>query len=182
MSASPLAIPIRRRLRAARRRLTGAAVARGLLVTLGVVGAAAGVALAAEATVWLGVELRTALFWTLVATLVTLIGATVVVPLLRGLGVLPGLDERAVVRRTGQDFAGVDDRLATFLDLADGHDAGDDDRLHAFALASLEQQVTDVPFERVRAFGPVRATAKWALVPLALWGAMERPVWPCSKR
>ena len=168
MSASPLAIPIRRRLRAARRRLTGAAVARGLLVTLGVVGAAAGVALAAEATVWLGVELRTALFWTLVATLVTLIGATVVVPLLRGLGVLPGLDERAVVRRTGQDFAGVDDRLATFLDLADGHDAGDDDRLHAFALASLEQQVADVPFERVRAFGPVRATAKWALVPLAL--------------
>ncbi len=168
MSASPLAAPIRRRLRAARRRLTGAAVARGALVTLGVVGAAAALALAAEATVWLGVELRTALFWTLVVALVTLIAATVVVPLLRGWGVLPGLDERAVVRRAGQDYAGVGDRLATFLDLADGKDAGDDDRLHAAALDALGREVADVPFERVHAFGPVRQTARWALVPLAL--------------
>ncbi len=143
-------------------------MARGALVTLGVVGAGAALALAAEATVWLGVELRTALFWMLAVALATLVAVTVVVPLLRGWGVLPGLDERAVVRRAGRDYAGVSDRLATFLDLADGHDAGDDDRLHAAALDALGREVADVPFEHVHAFGPVRQTARWALVPLTL--------------
>ncbi len=177
MPSSPLAVSLRRRIRAARRRLTGAAVADGALVTLGVVGAGAGLALAAEATVWLGVELRTALFWTLAVALAVLVVATIVVPLLRGWGVLPGLDERAVVRRAGRDFPGADDRLATFLDLADGHDSGDDDRLHAAALDALGREVAEIPFERVRAFGPARETAKWALVPVALL-VLGFGVWP----
>ena len=177
MSAPPLVVQLRQRLRAARRRLTGAAVAHGALVTLGVVGAVAGLAVAAEAAVWLGVELRTALFWLIVAALVALVAAYVVVPLLRGWGVLPGLDERAVVRRTGRDYAGVDDRLATLLDLADGHDSGDDQKLHAAALDALGREVADIPFERVHAFGPVRRTARWALIPAALL-VLGFALWP----
>ena len=166
MSPSP-ALPLRRRLRAVRRRLTGAAVARGALVTLGVVGGAVAVALAAEAGVWLGVELRTALFWMVVALAAALVVALVAVPLLKMWGALPGLDEAAVVRRAGQDFPGVDDRLATFLDLADGHASGGS-RLQAAALDALGREVAEVPFERVRAFGPVREAARWAFVPAAV--------------
>ena len=166
MSPSP-ALPLRRRLRAVRRRVTGAAVARGALVTLGVVGGVVAVALAAEAGVWLGVELRTALFWMVVALAAALVVALVAVPLLRMWGALPGLDEAAVVRRAGQDYPGVDDRLATFLDLADGHASGGD-RLQAAALEALGREVADVPFERVRAFGPVWEAARWAFVPAAL--------------
>ena len=166
MSPSP-APALRRRLRAVRRRLTGAAVARGALVTLGVVGGAVAVALAAEAGVWLGVELRTALFWMVVALAVALVAALVAVPVLRMWGVLPGLDEAAVVRRAGQDFPGVDDRLATFLDLADGHASGGD-RLQAAALDALGREVAEVPFERVRAWGPAREAARWAFVPAAV--------------
>ena len=136
-------------------------------MTLGVVGGAVAVALAAEAGVWLGVELRTALFWTVVLLAVALAAALVAVPLLRMWGALPGLDEAAVVRRAGQDYPGVDDRLATFLDLADGHASGGD-RLQAAALDALGREVAGVPFERVRAFGPVREAARWAFVPAAL--------------
>ena len=166
MSPSP-ALPLRRRLRAVRRRLTGAALARGALVTLGVVGGAVAVALAAEAGVWLGVELRTALFWMVVALAAALVAGLIAVPLLRMWGALPGLDEASVVRRAGRDFPGVDDRLATFLDLADGHASGGD-RLQAAALDALGREVAEVPFERVRVSEPVWDAARWAFVPAAL--------------
>ncbi|MEM7789040.1 MAG: DUF4175 family protein, partial [Bacteroidota bacterium] len=159
---------LRRRLGAARRRLTAAAVARGALVTAAVVGLGFLVAVAAEAGLWLGVELRTALFWLLLGALVVLGVATIVVPLLRGAGVLPGLGERDVVRRTGQDFEGVDDRLATLLDLADRRDTGGAEALHTAALDALGREVADVPFERVRAFGPARRVLPYAAVPAAL--------------
>lgn len=177
MSPAPLVVSLRRRIRAARRRLTGAAVAHGALVTLGVVGAIAGVAVAAEAAIWLGVELRTGLFWMIVLALAALTAAFVLVPLLRGLRVLPGLDERSVVRRTGRDYPGADDRLATLLDLADGHDSGDDQHLHAAALDALGREVAQIPFERVHAFGPAKQAARWALVPLALL-VLGFALWP----
>ena len=172
----PPAALLRRRLGAVRRRLTGAAVTRGALVTLGVLSAALAAALAVEAGLWLGVELRTAVFWTLAGLLTLLLAGGVVGPVLRGLGVLPGLDEAAVLRRTGQDFPGVDDRLATFLDLADGHAVGGD-RLRDAALADLGREVEAIPFERVRAFETVRETARWAVAPLALLAALVA-VWP----
>ena len=170
--STPLAATLRRRIRQARRRLTAAAVAQGVLLTAGVVGAVVLVAVAAEAGFWLGVELRTAVFWLLAALLAGMTAVLVVVPLLRGAGVLPGLDERAVVRRAGRDYAGVDDRLSTFLDLADGRDSGGAGRLHEAALDALGREVQDVPFERVHAFGPAWRTARWAAVPALLLAAL----------
>ena len=168
MSDPALVVSLRRRLRAARRRLTAASVARGVLLTAAVVGSAAVVALAIEAGTWMGVELRTAVFWTLALTFGSMLVALVGVPVLRGLGVLPGLDERAVVRRAGRDYAGVDDRLATFLDLADGRAGQAPSRLQDAALDALGREVQDVPFERVRAYGPARRVLPWAVVPIAL--------------
>ena len=168
VSDPTLVAALRRRIRAARRRLTLASATRGALVTAAAVGGAFLVALSVEAGVWMGVELRTAVFWLLTLSLAGLLAGLVVVPLLRGAGVLPGLDERAVVRRTGRDYAGVDDRLATFLDLADGRAALAASRLHDAALDALGREVQDVPFERVHAFGPVRKALPWALIPAAL--------------
>jgi hypothetical protein len=80
--------------------------------------------------------------------------------------VLPGLAERDVVRRTGEDHAGVDRRLAALLDLADGHASGSD-RLREAALAGLAAEVHDVPFERVRAWGPARRALPYTALAVA---------------
>ncbi len=159
-SADPVRA-LRGRLRAARRRITAGAVLRGALVTAAVVGAALVVALGAEAALWLGVGLRTLIASVLAVGALGLVGALVGVPILRGLGVLPGLAERDVVARTGADHAGVDRRLAAILDLADGHASGSD-RLREAALAGLAAEVQDVPFERVRAWGPARRALPYA--------------------
>ena len=162
---------LRGRLRAARRRITAAAVLRGALVTLAAVGAAVAVAVGVEAALWLGVGLRTLLAASLGALAAGLLGALVLAPLLRGMGVLPGLAERDVVRRAGEDFAGVDRRLSALLDLADGRMSGSD-RLREAALAGLAEEVRDVPFERVRAWGPARRAVPWAAVAVAALAAL----------
>lgn len=153
---------LRGRLRAARRRITLAAVLRGALVTLAVVGAAVAVALGVEAALWLGVGLRTLLASALGVLVLGLVGGLVGVPVLRGMGVLPGLAERDVVRRAGEDHAGVDRRLTALLDLADGRTSSGNSRLREAALAGLAAEVQDVPFERVRAWGPAQRALPWA--------------------
>ena len=152
---------LRGRLRSARRRITAGAATRGALVTLAVVGAAVALAVGVEAALWMGVGLRTLLAAGLAALVAGLVGALVGVPLLRGMGVLPGLAERDVVRRAGDDFAGVDTRLTALLDLADGRTSGSD-RMRTAALESLADEVKDVPFERVRAWGPARQALPYA--------------------
>ena len=158
----------RRRLAAARRRLTGAAALRGLALAVGVVGAVFVLAVALEAALWMGVTARTLVAWTLGGLAAGLFGWGVGVPLLRGIGWLPGLDERAVAARADADFAGVGDRLAAVLDLADGHASSAPAPLRDAALGALAAEIEGVPFERVRAFGPARDAAAWAAVPLAV--------------
>lgn len=158
----------RRRLAAARRRLTGAAVLRGLALAIGVVGAAFVLAVALEAALWMGVTARTLVAFALGGLAAGLLGWGVGIPLLRGLGWLPGLDERAVAARADADFAGVGDRLAAVLDLADGHASDAPAPLRDAALGALAAEIEGVPFERVRAFGPARDAAAWAAVPLAV--------------
>ena len=158
---------VRRRLRAARRRLTAASVSRVALVALAAVGAAALVALGLEAALWLGVGLRTALWWGL-AGLAAVGAVALVPPLLRGAGLLPGLDERSLAERAEREHPGVGDRLRALLDLADDHAGDAPDALRSAALDRLAQDVDGVPFERLRVWAPARRALAWALVPLAL--------------
>ena len=143
-------------------------MARGVLVVVAALALGVGVALALEAGLWMGTGLRTLVAWTLAALAVGLLGALVGVPLLRGLGVLGGLDERAVARRTSDDFAGVGDRLTAALDLADGHGSSGPDALRSAALDALTRDLDGVPFERVRVWGPARQALAWAAGPLAV--------------
>ena len=161
-------LDLQRRLAAARRRITLGAVARGVLVVLAVVGTLGALALAVEAAAWLGVGVRTAIAWGLASAAVGLVAVGVGGPLLRALGVLPGLADRDVARRAGRDYAGVDDRLHAFLDLADGADARAPDGLRDAALQALGREVEGVPFERVRSFGDARRWLPYAVAPLVV--------------
>ena len=138
-----------------------------VLVTLAVVGAAALIALGLEAVLWLGVGLRTAIWWTL-AGLATAGAVALAPPLLRWLGVLPGLDERALAARAEREHPGVGDRLRALLDLDDGAAGDAPDALRDAALDRLSADVAGVPFERLRVWAPARRALAWALVPLAL--------------
>jgi len=159
-------LDLQRRLAAARRRLTLGAVARGALVLLAVVGALGALALAAEAGWWMGSGLRTALAWLIGLSSVALLVVGIVIPVLRALGVLPGLGDRDVASRAGKDFSGVDDRLHAFLDLADGQGASSPEPLRDAALISLGREVETVPFERVRSFDGAKRLLPWAVAPL----------------
>jgi hypothetical protein len=168
VDVSPLRARLQRRLARARTRLTAAAVARGLLVTLAVVGSALLLALVVEAATWLGVGLRTAIAWGLGALLASLVLALVVPPLLRALGWLPGLDDHSVARRADADHPGAGDRLTAFLDLSDGHGSGGPDRLRTAALAALGADLEEIPFERVRVRDTFRRALPFAVAPVAL--------------
>lgn len=169
MSEHALALlaEIRRRLRAARRRVLLAELAFGAAVTLGVLTALLGAAAFVEARWWLGGPAR----WAFVV-LFGLVGLALVVlllgrPLLRGLGILPGLEDHALARRAGEQFPTLADRLTTLLDLAEGRSSPTPDPLREAAVLSLGRSVADVPFERLADPRPARRAAAWSALPAA---------------
>ena len=137
------------------------------MATLAVVGMAVLIALALETVLWLGVGLKTAIWWALGG--LAAVGALALVPpLLRGVGLLPGLDERALAARAEREHPGVGDRLRALLDLDDDAAGHAPEALRAAALERLAADVDGVPFERLRVWAPARRALGWALVPAAL--------------
>ena len=160
---------VRQRLRAARRRWTAAEVARGLLLVVAVAGVAFLVGVALEGVLWMGVGLRTLLFWALAALALGLAGALVAPPLLRGLGVLPGMADRDVAHRADRHREGAGDRLLALLDLQRDAASGEDRLRHA-AAAALGREVEDVPVERAEDRGGLWRALPWALAPVLGFG------------
>ncbi len=153
---------IRQRLRTARVRWTAAEVLRGVLLVASGVGLAFLLGVGAEGALWMGVGLRTALFWLLAALALGLAGALVLPPILRGMGLLPGMDDNAVAHRADRFRAGSGDRLLALRDL---QASGGASPLQAAAVAALGDEVADVPVERAEdARGLVRS-ARWVLAP-----------------
>ncbi|NNF59556.1 MAG: chromosome partitioning protein ParA [Rhodothermaceae bacterium] len=161
-----LLLAIRRRLQTAMRRQTAAEVAFGLVVTLGVLAAFLLVGVAVEAGFWMGIGLRSVFFWVFVVGALALLGYFVVWPVLRLVGVVPGLDERVAAERAGHRHPAVADRLTALLDLADGRASAAPTPLVDHALHALGRTVEPVPFERTEDLQPVRRIAPWALAPL----------------
>ncbi|HYE96683.1 MAG TPA: DUF4175 family protein [Rubricoccaceae bacterium] len=160
-----LLLTLRRRLRVAMRRRTAADVAFGGVVTLGVLAAVLLVGAAAEALLWMGIGLRSLFFWSFVLAALGLLGWFVAVPVLRLLGVVPGLDERHAARLAGAHHPDVADRLTALLDLADGRASAAPSPLLDGAMQMLGRQVAPVPFERVADLRPARRAAPWAAAP-----------------
>lgn len=157
---------LRDRLAAARRRLTGAEVLFGALVTLGALALLLGLGVWAEATLWLGSGLRWAFVAVFAALALGLGGMLVARPLLRAAGLLPGLDDRSVARIAGQRHPAVADRLTALLDLADGRTASAPAPLLDRAVQELGRSVEPMPFERIEDLRPARRAAPFAALPV----------------
>ncbi|MEL6616828.1 MAG: hypothetical protein AAFQ43_13880, partial [Bacteroidota bacterium] len=164
--SSPPDPDVRQRLRAGRRRWTATEVARGLLLVVAGAGLAFLVGVGAEGALWLGVGLRTALFWLLAAVALGLMGTLVLPPLLRGLGVLPGMGDADVAHRANRYTPGAGDRLLALLDLQSGRSASGVDALREAAAAALGREVADVPVEKADDPRRLWRAAPWALVPV----------------
>ena len=157
---------LRRRLHQAMRRQTAAEVAFGALVTAAVLASLLLAGAAVEAVLWMGVGLRSLWFWAFVLGALGLVGYFVVLPVLRLVGVVPGLDERAAARVAGARHPAVADRLTALLDLADGRASAAPSPFVDRAVQALGESVAPVPFERVEDLRPARRAAPWAVAPL----------------
>ena len=166
---------LRLRLRRARRRVAGAELLFGAVLTLGVLAAALGLGAALEAGLWMGTAARLLFFVAFVLGTLGLLGTFVVRPILRYAGVLPGLDDHALAARAGLRYPDLADRLTNLLDLADGRASESPPALLDGAVQMLGRQVEPVPFERVEDLRPAKRTAPVAAVPvfgLLLFGLM----------
>lgn len=114
----------------------------------------------------MGVGLRTALFWLLAAVTAGLVGTLVIPPLLRGLGVLPGMTDEDVAHRADRYVPGAGDRLLALLDLQRGRAASGADALRVAAADALGREVADVPVEKADDPNRLWRAAPLALVPL----------------
>ncbi|OZC02905.1 DUF4175 family protein [Rubricoccus marinus] len=164
MPTLPPTPDVRQRLRTARLRWTASEVIRGVLLVGAGVGLAFLVGVGAEGALWMGVGLRTALFWLLAALALGLVGAFVLPPVLRGLGLLPGMDDSTVAHRADRFREGAGDRLLALRDLQASGARGESP-LQAAAVAALGREVEDVPVEHAEDRRGLWRSARWALAP-----------------
>ncbi len=169
---------IQNRLAQARRRLALGELGAGLLVLL-----AAGclywvVASSVEALFRLPAGGRMAVAAGASLLLVGLTLFFVVFPILRWVGILPGLSDDAVAIRVGQAFPDVRDRLLNMLQLLDGRHSDAPAPLVAEAATRLGSELAAVPVERVEDFARVRSAGRLATLPVVallaavlLWGS-----------
>ena len=158
---------IKRRLRAAARRMTLARLLHGLILTLGVVSAASLVFVAVEAGFWIGTMPRSVLFWTTVALLCGLGAVYLARPLLRLMGLIPGVSDRAIARRIGARRPEIADRLVNFLDLAEGRASPAPVPLLDRAVRMLGEAVSPIPFEQTEDFAAAKRIVRRASAPVA---------------
>ncbi len=166
---------IRRRLHRARQRVVGADVLFGAALTVGVLAAALGLAAAVEAELWMGTAARMLFYVAFLLAALGLVGYFVGRPLLRYVGILPGLDDVALAARAGRRYPDLADRLVNLLDLADGRSSETASPLLDGAVQMLGRQVEPVPFERIEDLRPAKRTVPIAAVPvfgLLLFGLM----------
>jgi hypothetical protein len=158
---------LRTRLQRTTRRMTWAELAFGAAGAVGAVAAAWVLAVALEASLWLGTTARTALAAAVGTVAVGVAAALLARPVGRLLGVVAGRSEEAVAREVGRHHPQVADRLVNLLQLADGH------RSHApapfidEAVQHLAEDLDEVSFREVEDFGRARRALRLASLPLA---------------
>ena len=158
---------LRTRLQRTTRRMTWAELAFGAAVAIGAVAAAWVLAVALEASLWLGTTARTALAAAVGSVALGVGAALLARPVGRLLGVVPGPSEEAIAREVGRHHPQVADRLVNLLQLAEGR------RSHApapfidEAVQHLAEDLDEVSFREVEDFGRARRALRLASLPLA---------------
>ena len=158
---------IKRRLRAAMRRITLADILYGFGLTLSVFSLAVLVSVAVEAGFWFDTLLRTIVFWAIVSATIGLGAFGMLRPLLRHYGILPGVSEEAVARRVGFRYPDIADRLVNLLQLAEGRRTEAPGPMVEAAISALGKRMQHVPFDRVEDFGRAKAIGRLASLPIA---------------
>lgn len=164
--ALQLVSALRGRLHAVIRRITRAEILFGVLVMLGTFAMLWLVAVAFEASFWLGTTTRSILFWICAALLLGVAVYYVIVPCLRLVGILTTISEEAIARRIGIHFPDVSDRLINLLQLASGRRSDAPNPFVDHAVAMLNEEVRHVPFEAIEDFRRARQATPYVAVPI----------------
>ena len=157
---------IRDRISDARRRLALGELGSGLLVILAVGALAWTLAAALEALLRLPSAGRLVLVIGAGALLLALVIRFAAIPVLRWMGLVPGLSDDAVARRIGDSFPDVRDRLLNMLQLLDGRHSASPGTLVSAAAERLGRDLSGVPVERVEDFGGLRRAGRLATLPV----------------
>ncbi len=158
---------LRRRLRAAVRRVTLADLAYGAVVTLGAAAAGWLLSVLVEAGFWLASPARLAMAGVLFLFIAALTAYFVARPALRLAGLLSGPSDEAAAHRIGTHFPMVSDRLVNLLQLAGGRRSHSSDAMVDRAVRRLGEEIEPVAFEEIEDFGKARRASRWAVLPLA---------------
>ncbi len=156
------------RLARTRQRLYIAHLLQGSLQAVGGLTLLWGLAVLLEALLWLPTDLRTGIFWGLVAGSIGLLGWTIGRPWLR----LRRLSNEHLAQQIGQHFPEIADRLVNLLQLEAGRRSTASDVLLQRARAQLAQQIAPVPFEQMVVLRPSPRLLSLTLLPLLLMGTL----------
>jgi hypothetical protein len=146
------------RIAAARRAIILADVTGGALRIVIICALMATIAAIVEGVLFMGTETRTLLFWTILVIFGGITVWSVILPLLRLLGIIPFLPVDEIADRVGQQFPRVADHLHNVLQL---HRAP----LYSPALVDaayddVQRETADLDFRSIAPWAPVRTLAR----------------------
>ena len=150
---SRLPASIRRVLSSYKRRSRAVRAVGGLFFTAGIVGAAAGLAAAADRLFRLGAPVRMILFAALVLTCLSLLARAVLVPIIRRVG------DRRAAARVGHSFPETEEDLVSAVELSTQDEQGVSHALVDSALSKIAARTSAVDYRAAVPFRPLVRTA-----------------------
>lgn len=119
-----------------------------------------------EAFLWLSPGVRTALFYTLLASAAGVAGAMIIYPATKYFAIGPSISDEEAARLIGKHFPEVDDKLLNLLQL-NGQSTADDALLRA-AIEQKTAELQPVPFAAAVNLQPNWRLARWIGVPIGI--------------
>ncbi len=156
---------VRRRLRAAWRRMTLVRMLGGLAFTVCVLGASLLIILAAESRYWVDTSWRSFLFWAWIISAAILFSGLLLWPML--VGWRGRTRYKDIAHSVSLYVPEVQDRLTNLLELGSGEASDAPQPIVDGAVQMLGQSVEDLPVERAVNFTEPIRFARWAVLPLA---------------
>lgn len=170
----------------ARSRLVRVALLKGFVLSLAAMVALWTLFATIEAIVWAPASFRTVLFAVIVGSVAIMLVWWIIRPLLRSIGLLPGMHDMDVARLVGRRDARVGDSLVNLLQLSSGSHSESPSVFVDEAVKRLALPMENASFEQVADFKSVAPTAKWSLIPIAVFLivllAAPGAMWSASER
>lgn len=159
---------ILKRLAHARLRLLQADLTAGLVLLLGSILALWFVFALLESIFWFATPVRWALVAVGMVTVLGLVLLSIVLPLLRHWGLLPGRDELTIARQIGRVHPDVGDRLLNLIQLSQGKHSASPEPFIDQAVQRLAEPMEQTDFNRIASWQTALRYSKWCTAPLLL--------------